>query len=96
MYYLCEEYYKCITVLQYLTLCISWVLRPTLLELQIGLRSTLWEWNSFVCRELCVHVCILFNIPFHYDLSQNTEYSSLCHTIGPCCLPILYIIACIC
>ena len=27
----------------------------------------------------------------HCRLLQNIEYSSLCHTIGPCCLPVLYI-----
>ena len=38
----------------------------------------------------------LFHILFHYGLAQNTEYSSLCYyTVGPCCLYILYIIACI-
>ena len=29
-------------------------------------------------------------------LSLDIEYSSLCYTVGPCCLAILYIIACIC
>ena len=37
-----------------------------------------------------IHVCILFNILFHYGLSQDVEYSSLCYTLGPCCLSILY------
>ena len=32
------------------------------------------------------------SILFHYGLSQDTEYSSLCSTGGPCCLSILYII----
>ena len=39
---------------------------------------------------MCIHIHILFNIPFHYGLLQDTEYSSLCYTVGPCCLPILY------
>ena len=41
---------------------------------------------------------ILFHILFHYGLSQNIEYISLCYTVGPCCLSILYIniIGCIC
>ena len=30
---------------------------------------------------------------FHYDLSQDTEYSSLCCTAGPC-LSVLYVTAC--
>ena len=39
---------------------------------------------------------ILFNILFCYRLSQDTEYSSLCHTGRPYCLSILYMIVCIC
>ena len=33
---------------------------------------------------------ILFHILFHYGLSQDMEYSSLCYTVGPCCLSILF------
>ena len=29
---------------------------------------------------------ILFHILFHYGWSQDIEYSSLCYTVGPCCL----------
>ena len=32
----------------------------------------------------------------HYGLSQDIKYSSLCFTIGPCCLSTLCIIAYIC
>ena len=28
---------------------------------------------------------MLFNIRFHCDLSHDTEWSSLCYTVGPCC-----------
>ena len=35
------------------------------------------------------HIYTLFHIS-HYGLSQGTEYSSLCYTIGPCCLSTLY------
>ena len=31
-----------------------------------------------------------------YRLLQNIEYSSLCYTVGPCFLSILYIVVCIC
>ena len=41
-----------------------------------------------------IHTHILFYILFHYGLSQDIDYSSLCYTVGPCCLSILYIIAC--
>ena len=39
---------------------------------------------------------ILFQILFPYRLLQDIEYISLCYTVGPCCLPILYIIVYIC
>ena len=38
----------------------------------------------------------LFKIIFHYGLSQDIEYSSLCYTAGPCCLSSLYILVCVC
>ena len=43
---------------------------------------------------MCIY--ILFDILFHYSLSQDIDYNSLCYTIGPCCLFILYIIVYIC
>ena len=33
-----------------------------------------------------------FNILFHYGLPQDTGYSSLCYTVGPCCLSVLNVI----
>ena len=36
-----------------------------------------------------------FLLHFHYRLLQNTEYSSLCYTVGPYCLPRPYTLACI-
>ena len=35
---------------------------------------------------------ILFDILFHYSLSQDIEYSSLYYMVGPCGLFILYVI----
>ena len=32
----------------------------------------------------------------HYTWLQNNGYSSLCYTVYPCCLSILYIVVCIC
>ena len=32
-----------------------------------------------------IHVSILFQILFPFRLLQNTEQSSLCCTVGPCC-----------
>ena len=37
-----------------------------------------------------------FQILFPYRLLQNIEYSSLCYTVGPCWLSILYIVVHIC
>ena len=39
-----------------------------------------------------IHVCILFQILFPFRLLWNIEQSSLCHTVGPCCLSILNIV----
>ena len=44
--------------------------------------------------QLYVHV--LFCVLFHYRLLQGNEYSSMCYTVGPCCLPVLYIAVCSC
>ena len=41
MYYLCEKYYKPIIVKYYIVICISWVLRLTLLNLQTELMNML-------------------------------------------------------
>ena len=40
-----------------------------------------------------IQLYILFHIIFHYTLLQDTEYSSLFCTVGPCCLSVLYTIA---
>ena len=39
---------------------------------------------------VCVCVCVLFQILFHYRLLLDIKYNSLCYTVGPC-LSILYI-----
>ena len=44
---------------------------------------------------MCIYVYIYIFF-FYYGLSQDIESSSLCYTVGPCCLSILYIIGCIC
>ena len=38
-----------------------------------------------------MYIYIVFHILFHYSLLQDIEYSSLYYTVGPYCLPILYI-----
>ena len=37
-----------------------------------------------------IHVSILFQILFPFRLLQNIEQSSLCYTVGPCWLSILF------
>ena len=47
--------------------------------------------------QLYIYMYIFFfQILFPYRLLQNIEYSSLCYTVGPCWLSILYIVVCIC
>ena len=45
---------------------------------------------------ICVYIYILFHSFFHYRFLQGFEYSSLCYTVGPCSLSILYIVVFIC
>ena len=48
--------------------------------------------SELLGEPIYIHVYILFkNILFHYGLSQDIEYSSLCYTVEPYCLYILYI-----
>ena len=42
------------------------------------------------------HIHIFFFRFFSIIDTQGTEYSSLCYTVSPCCLFILYIVVCIC
>ena len=43
-----------------------------------------------------IHVAVLFQTLFPCSLLQNTEQSSLCYTVGSCCLSILNIAVCTC
>ena len=47
------------------------------------------ETNSFSFVFFFTHMYISKIILFHYGLSQDIQYSSLCYTLGPCCLSIL-------
>ena len=42
--------------------------------------------------QLYVYVYTVFLIISDHGLLQDIEYSSLCYTIGPCCLSILYVV----
>ena len=37
----------------------------------------------------CTYMYVIFHILFHYGLSQDIEYNSLCYTVEPCFLSIL-------
>ena len=52
--------------------------------------------HVYITESLCIYIYVIFHILFHCDLSQDIEYSSLCYTVGFCCLSILYILVCIC
>ena len=43
-----------------------------------------------------IHVSILPQTPVPSRLPHNNEPSSMCYTVGPCCLFILNIAECIC
>ena len=60
------------------------------LQCCIGFRCTA-QWFSYTYIYI-----YFFQILFPYRLLQNIEYSSLCYTVGPCWLSILYIVGCIC
>ena len=59
-----------------------------------------YSWFTMLCQPLLyLKVTLLYTyrhsflyILFHYGLSQDTAYSSLSYTVGPCCLSILHII----
>ena len=55
--------------------------------------------QSLLCSkvtQLFIHIyTFFFYILFHYGLSQDIQYSSLCYTLRPCCLSILNIMVCI-
>ena len=52
MYYLCEKYYKPVTVGYYIANHVSRVPRLTLLDLQMGRMNVFLEQNLFVCGSL--------------------------------------------
>ena len=65
----------------------------------VVLISTIQKSDSVICMYIYIYTHTYIhslNIPFHYGLSQDIEYSSLCYIARPYCLAILYIIAYIC
>ena len=80
--------------------CIKRTKTRTFIIIILFFKNVFYE--SIVSLLICVNFCciakwlsyayiyILFHTVFHYGLSQDTKYSSLCNTVGPCCLSILY------
>ena len=66
-----------------------------LLAVQGTLKSLL-QHHSSQASVICFSVIYIFNILFHYGLSQDVESSFLCYTVRPYCLSILHIIVFIC
>ena len=46
--------------------------------------------------DLAIYTHLFFQILFHYKLLHNIEYSSLCYTVNPCFLSLLYTVVYIC
>ena len=52
---------------------------------------------SFCCTAKWFSYTYIYSFSYSFPLLlQEIEYSSLCYTVGPCCLSILYIVGCIC
>ena len=66
-------------------------------DLQCVLISTIQQSDSVIYRHTHTHTHThtqSFSYFFHYGLSQGIEYISLCYTVGPCCLSVLFITVC--
>ena len=46
----------------------------------------------FLLHSKVTQLYSILHILFHYDLSQDIEYSPLCYTVGPCSLSVIYIV----
>ena len=75
-------------------LCICFFFKTLFIEKQLNYNAVLI--TVVQQRNSIIHICILFYILFYYVLSENVEYNSLCYTVAPCYLSVLYIIICIC
>ena len=64
-------------------------MRMTLIKMRNNIKKVVSAVISYT------YTYTLFHILFYYDLLQDTEYSSLCYTVGPCCSPVSYIVVCI-
>ena len=80
----------------------SWITSALLFFIEVYLiysvvlSSAVQQSDSVIYIYIYIYIYILLSVLFHYTLSQDIEYSSLCYTVGPCCLSNLYILICIC
>ena len=61
------------------------------IEVQLSYNAVLASGAQQSDSVIYVHIYSHIYTLFHYDLSQDIEYHSLCYTVGPCCLSILHI-----
>ena len=83
-YYLCERYYKPITVQCHIVICVSWVSRLTLLDL-----PTNWTYKLALRTELirmlgtyCILLCWVQCPPFQTSWKQHSIPRKGAHTTG--------------
>ena len=79
-----DTYALCYLELLFMHLCLSFLFLFEVYLIYIVLASGVQQSDSFIL----IH--ILFQILFHYRLLHDIEYVSLCYTVGPCCLSILF------
>ena len=54
------------------------------------LNICIYTHNIYIYVYIHTHIYVLFHVVFHYGLSQDIDYCSLCYTAGPCSLCIIY------
>ena len=53
-------------------------------------------WFQIYLQVVHTHIATVFQILFPFRLLQNIEESSLCCTVSPCCLFVLYVAVRVC
>ena len=86
--------FRYIAVIQLYIVCICITLYVSLYNWLY--RLSLYNHTVCICIHICIYIFFFFQILFPYRLLQNIEYSSLCYTVGSCCLSILYLKVYIC
>ena len=102
---LCPWIKPCLKLVYPLDFSIMWINKyPSLLKFKKSIVDSQChvnfyctaKWFSNICAYYIhththTHTNIPFHILFHYGVSKDTEYSSLCYTVGCCYFSILYI-----